>query len=179
MFGQIVGPAATCGKGSGETARALCGMAVSSAIMDHEQHAPPDRREVVVWITLRAAEHGYPVNICEWAGGYGDTGALTWEEHLRLLEPAKLAPYHDALRRAVLARNLRRGGDWHQNAPDGIPVFDDGAIATFSYRAWGGLLAAIWRTETGHPFRYLDFYMDWNVEKAGLDLSPSGASRPC
>jgi hypothetical protein len=119
-----------------------------------------DKREVVAWISYKAAQH-YVVDIGSWAGGGTDPER----------EP-KLVPYHEALHRAVVARRLRRGGDWHQDAKDGIPVFDDGAIGTFSWRAWGGLLAAIWSAEDGRHYTYLDFYMDIYVENAGMTLSP-------
>ncbi len=130
-----------------------------------------DKREVAAWISYKAAEHGYPVDIGDWGGGASYTRAKTWADHLARTEP-RLVPYHDALRRAVLERGLRRGGDWHQSAPDGVPVFDDGAIGTFTYRAWGALMAAIWGPEDGCLYRYLDFYMDSCVTDAGMELSP-------
>jgi len=72
---------------------------------------------------------------------------------------------------AIVARGLRRGGDWHQSAPDGVPVFDDGAVGTFSCRAWGDLMAAVWSGEDGRGYGYMDFYMDSCVEDAGMALS--------
>jgi len=122
--------------------------------------ASVDKREVAAWISYKAAEH-YAVDIGSWPSGGTDRGR----------EP-RLAPYHEALRRAVLARGLRRGGDWHQSANDGVPVFDDGAVGTFSFRAWGGLMAAIWSAADGRTYDYMDFYMDSCVRDAGMDLSP-------
>jgi hypothetical protein len=126
-------------------------------------------REVAAWISYKAAEHGYPVDIGDW-GGF-ETMDGTWAEHVARLQP-RVVPYHEALRRAILARGLRRGGDWHQNARDGVPVFDDGAVGTFSFRAWGDLMAAIWGPEDGCIYGYMDFYMDSCVEDAGMTLSP-------
>lgn len=129
-----------------------------------------ETREVAAWISWRAAEMAHDaVDIGAW-GGF-ETKSGTWEEHLSRLEP-RLVPYHEALRRAVLARGLRRGGDWHQSAPDGVPVFDDGAVGTFTFRAWGDALAAIWGPEDGRVYGYMDFYMDICVRDAGLELSP-------
>ncbi len=121
-----------------------------------------DKREVVSWISYKAAEHGHAVDIGDWSGGTDARG-----------DP-RLVLYHDALRRAVLARKLRRGGDWHQSAKDGVPVFDDGAVGTFTFRAWGSLMAAIWSAEDGRVYDYMDFYMDVCVERAGMRLSPPG-----
>lgn len=131
-----------------------------------------DKREVAAWISYRKAVMArYPVDIGDWGGGASYTKSRTWQEHLSRTEP-RLRPYHDALRPAVLARGLRRGGDWHQRAADGVPVFDDGAIATFSFRAWGALMAAIWGPEDRCSYSYMDFYMDDRVLAAGMTLSP-------
>ena len=122
--------------------------------------ASEDKREVVAWISYNAAQY-YAVDIGSWPSAGTD----------REMEP-RLAPYHEALRRAVLASGLRRGGDWHQDAKDGIPVFDDGAVGTFSWRGWGGLLAEIWSAADGRTYTYMDFYMDSCVTDAGMELSP-------
>ncbi len=84
----------------------------------------------------------------------------------------EFVPYFEALRKDIIARGLRRGGDWHQNAPDGVPVFDDGAIGFFSLRGWGDLMAATWSEEDGRGYSSMDFYMDSCIERAGLTLSP-------
>ena len=110
-----------------------------------------DKREVVAWISDKASDH-YVVNIGLWPSGGTDIE----------FEP-KLAPYYEA---------LRRGGDWHQDAKDGVPVFDDGAVGRFTWRAWGHLLAAIWSAEDRCTYTYMDFYMDSCVTDAGMELSP-------
>lgn len=69
-------------------------------------------------------------------------------------------PYLEAVRAAVLQLRLRRGGDWHQTDERGAPVFSDGTAATFSFRAWGDLLAAVWSEAEGKDYSYMDFYMD-------------------
>jgi hypothetical protein len=53
-----------------------------------------------------------------------------------------------------------------------VPVFDDGAIATFSFRAWGDLMAAIWADTDGRRHGYMDYYMDCCLEDAGIPPSP-------
>ena len=55
---------------------------------------------------------------------------------------------------------LKQGGDWHQNDPKGVPVFNDGTVAMFSFRAWGDLMAALWAEHEDCDYSYMDFYMD-------------------
>lgn len=102
------------------------------------------------------------------AGGREDIGTMggwvegePWDEYLAKVHK-EVRPHYEALRRAIVARGLREGGDWHQTAEDGVPLFSDGTVATFSYRGWGDLLAAIWNSEPGAPaggYGYMDFYM--------------------
>lgn len=94
-----------------------------------------------------------------------------WADYIALID-APAVPHHEALRRAIVERGLRRGGDWHQYGPDGVPVFDDGAIALFSFRGWGDLLAASWAEPDGRDYGYMDFYMDACLEQANIPLSP-------
>ena len=100
------------------------------------------------------------------------TEADRWNGYIANIA-AKFVPHHEALRRAINARGLRRGGDWHQRAPDGVPVFDDGAIGTFSFRAWGDLMAATWSEADGRGYGYMHFYMDSCLQDAGIALSPA------
>ena len=94
-------------------------------------------------------------------GGYPrlrtwDEYKLTWceGEHDRL----------EALREEILQQGLRTSGEHHQNAENGAPVFSDGTAASFSMRAWGDLMAAIWHSETGEDCIYMDFYLSWGEE---------------
>ena len=129
-----------------------------------------EKREVVAWISYRKAETAhYQVDVGGWGGMM--TAEMRWADYIADIDPG-YAAHHEALRAAILARGLRRGGDWHQNAPDGLAVFDDGAIGTFTFRAWGDLMAAVWSGVDGRGYGYMDFYMDGCVTDAGLALSP-------
>lgn len=68
-------------------------------------------------------------------------------------------PYYKAIRKSVIELNIRHTGEEHQNAPDGVPLFSDGKVARFSWRAWGDLMAAIWSEEENEDYSYMDFYM--------------------
>lgn len=115
---------------------------------------------VIGWVSYGEASSQATERIGGWGGviAPGDR----WRDYVAMCgdEPA---PYYEALRREVLRRRLRRGGDWHQNAPDGAPVFADGTVGLFSFRAWGDLMAAIWADADDRDYGYMDFYMDCGV----------------
>lgn len=81
-----------------------------------------------------------------------------WPNYLEAIEPEAL-PYAEALRAEVLERKLKTTGADHQYASDGVPVFSDGTVGLFSYRAWGDLMAAIWSTAEDRDSHYMEFYM--------------------
>jgi hypothetical protein len=130
-------------------------------------------RQVIGWIPYASTDvREYP-DVGGW-GGCIQKGN-SWSDYIADVEEAAV-PYHEALREAVMKSGLRRGGDWHQFSPDGVPVFDDGTIATFSFRGWGDLMAAIWADTDGRCHGYMDYYMDSCVENAGIELSPPRGS---
>lgn len=128
-----------------------------------------DRYAVIGWVSYGSVELLDLPDLGGW-GGWIEHGQR-WADYIDDIEAAK-TPYFEALRQAILARGLRRGGDWHQSSAAGVPVFDDGSVATFTYRAWGDLLAAIWADADSRDYSYVDFYMDYNLAKAGM--TPSG-----
>ena len=80
---------------------------------------------------------------------------MRWNDYLAQMDEAD-HPRLEAIRRKVLADNIREPGDWHQR--EGYPVFDDGTIGSFSFRAWGDLLAAIWSEQDNLDYNYMNFY---------------------
>jgi hypothetical protein len=71
--------------------------------------------------------------------------------------------YYEAIREYVIKNNIKQGGDWHQI--EGIPLFSDNTVGSFSFRAWGDLLAAIWSEYENKDYCYMDFYMDCLIEE--------------
>lgn len=67
-------------------------------------------------------------------------------------------PYVEALRKEIIAKNIRFTGQEHQTAEDGVPVFSDGSVAQFSMRAWGDFLAGTWSEHEDKDYHYMDFY---------------------
>ena len=91
-------------------------------------------------------------------GGWFEAG-MRWEDYL-----TKWKPYThkilERLRSEIIKNNIRCTGDQHQHGNyKSCPVFANGKTATYSYRAWGDLMAAIWSTEDDQDYSYMTFYM--------------------
>ncbi len=89
-----------------------------------------DTRRVVGWLAYASIEMRDCVDVGSWGGSVNKGDC--WNDYIASTDQ-KRVPYYEALRAEILRIGLRRGGDWHQSAPDGVPVFDDGALATFSF----------------------------------------------
>ena len=111
-------------------------------------------RRVVKWIDYDDAGDHEDSRIGGLGGWFGHSH--TWADYLNMFEPGAI-PYLLAMQAAVTRDGIREGGDWHQDC--GVPLFDDGTVATYSYRAWGDLLAAIWSEHDGVSYSYMNFYM--------------------
>ena len=97
-------------------------------------------------------------------GGFFEHG-MRWRDYIETWREERV-PYIEAIRNAVLADDLRVCGDEHEAGM--TPVFDDGAVATFSWRGWGDLMAAIWAEAEDADYCYMDFYMaGWGCQNKG------------
>lgn len=67
--------------------------------------------------------------------------------------------YYESLRKSILDNNLRITGEEHQESDNGAPMFEDGTVGLFSWRAWGDLMAAVWSEKEDKNYNYMDFYM--------------------
>jgi len=93
----------------------------------------------------------------EYIGGMGGWfSGHSYQDYLANFAP-EAAPYIEALAKEIIEKNLRITGEHHQHG-GGIPLFNDGTFALFSFRAWGDLMAAIYTKKTGKQYSYLDFY---------------------
>lgn len=91
-------------------------------------------------------------------GGWFKDG-MRWKDYIENLSEHKI-PYAEAMRKSVIDKAIKHGGDWHQNSDEGTPLFSDNTVASFSFRAWGDILAAIWSTEENKDYCYMDFYVE-------------------
>ena len=59
----------------------------------------------------------------------------------------------------VVRNGYSFGGQDHQSASTGVPVFSDGTCLRASMRSWGYIMAAIYSAIDGINLSYMDFYM--------------------
>lgn len=90
-------------------------------------------------------------------GGWFEAG-MRWADYLEAWRP-KAHPILERLRKEIIKNDIRCTGDQHQNGYPSVPLFANGKVATYSFRAWGDLMAAIWSTEDNKDYSYMSFYM--------------------
>lgn len=121
-----------------------------------------DDIKVIKWISYDDAMELINMNLLKdnYIGGLGGwfQKGYRWKDYKNTFK--KFAhPYQEALREAIIDRNLKYCGNDHQELDYGVPVFSDFTVATYSYRAWGDLMAAVWSTQENKDYSYIDFYM--------------------
>ena len=114
--------------------------------------------KVIDWISFDAAEEKE-----EAVGGMGGffnfkRKGMRWKDYI-IIWNDKIKPYVEAIRESVLEKELKLTGAEHQHGECGVPLFEDGKIASFSYRGWGDLMAAIWSEKEDKDYTYMAFYM--------------------
>ena len=98
------------------------------------------------------------ISIGGMGGWFGfDEKGQRWKNYIDSISK-EFIPYAEAIKESVIANNIRYSGDEHQNKYDGVPVFDDNTIGSFSFRAWGDIMAAIWSEVENKDYSYMDFY---------------------
>ena len=75
-------------------------------------------RRVIGWVSAAGIENRGLVDIGGW-GGFFQKGD-NWTVYIANIDK-EFVPHHESLRLAIIAKGLRRGGDWHQNSQDGAP----------------------------------------------------------
>ena len=89
-------------------------------------------------------------------GGFFSRG-MRWEDYLAIWKE-DIHPRLESLRVAIIEKKVRCNGWQHQNGHPSCPVFEDGTCATYSFRAWGDLMAAVWSSHDNTDYSYMDFY---------------------
>ena len=110
--------------------------------------------KVKEWISYNDAR-----NYTDSIGGMGGffSNGMRWSNYIeRIADDYK--PYYEAVRADVIEKKIRLTGDRHQYGDAGVPLFEDDTVGTFSYRAWGDLMAAIWSEHENKDYSYMDFY---------------------
>ena len=95
-------------------------------------------------------------NTIDEMGGFFSKG-MRWIDYAKIWTEEGLV-FINAIREEILRIELKYAGAAHQYEPDGMPVFEDGTCARFSFRAWGDLMAAVWSEVENKDYSYMDFY---------------------
>lgn len=118
-------------------------------------------KRILKFITFDKAEK-YPENGLGGLGGMFKKG-MRWEDY---------KPYYtnyaheelEQLRSKILENEIRCSGEDHQYNSKSVPLWSDKTVDTYSYRAWGDLMAAIYSTQENKDYCYIDFYVDCPME---------------
>ena len=109
--------------------------------------------DVTEWISMDEAEDK-PESVGGLGGWFSE--GMRWRDYFEDLR-VESKPYIEAIRKEVILKGIRATGEEHQRAY--VPVFSDGTVGRFSWRAWGDLMAAIWSEQDNRDYSYMSFYM--------------------
>ena len=110
---------------------------------------------ITKWINYAEAEN-YEENGFGGLGGFFERG-MRWIDY----KEGFFIPYHEELeilRKSIIDNKIRCTGSEHQFNYEACPLWDNEKTDTYSMRAWGDLMAAIWSTEENKDYSYMDFY---------------------
>lgn len=91
------------------------------------------------------------------SGGVVERG-YRWVHYISLVEEWQ-RPYMEAVREEIIRKGIKWTGKEMQENPKGAPVFNNGKLGLFTWRAWGDLMAATWAERENTDYSYIDFYM--------------------
>ena len=113
--------------------------------------------KVIKFITWKEAEHKKENGLGGMGGFFSD--GMRWEDY-KAAWKEEVHESLEGLRLSIIANQINCTGDEHQHSGyPSVPLFDDGTVATYSYRAWGDLMAAVWSSEYDKDYSYMSFYM--------------------
>ena len=109
------------------------------------------------WITTDEAE-GKEENGLGGMGGFFSEG-MRWKNYKENYVP-KVHEKLEELRRSIIENNIRCTGEERQEGGGNVvPLWSNGKVDTYSWRAWGDLMAAVWSEHENKDYNYMDFYM--------------------
>jgi hypothetical protein len=98
-----------------------------------------------------------PDSVGGMGGWFGWERHDTWQDFLDAFSEEKHG-YFEAIRESVIERGHWIDGGRHQQCDEGVPLFEDGTVGSFSFRAWGDLMAAIKESVDHQRHDYMEFY---------------------
>ncbi|MHB8276395.1 MAG: hypothetical protein ACYDIA_01910 [Candidatus Humimicrobiaceae bacterium] len=112
---------------------------------------------IIRWITNNEArskeENGFGG-----LGGFFEKG-MRWKDYKEQWIPG-IHPMLETLRKSIVKNDIRwTGEEMQENGYDTVPLWSNGKVDTYSWRAWGDLMAAVWSEKENKDYSYIDFYM--------------------
>lgn len=71
-------------------------------------------------------------------------GWVDWDDYPDHTGPGSYDEIFDLVVAAARRDGCRFAGEYHQNGAHGAPLLSDGTVASFTFRGWGGVMAAAW-----------------------------------
>lgn len=116
-----------------------------------------DNISIVKFITYNESDKYEESRFLRGMGGFFQPG-MRWEDYVNHFQP-ELGPLLEKLRVAIVEHNIKMTGAEHQAGREvSVPLFSDNTVATYSFRGWGDLMAAVWSSEEDTNYSYMDFY---------------------
>lgn len=109
------------------------------------------------WITPEEVK-GKEDNGLGGLGGFFHAG-MRWKDYKNRFQK-KVYSMLEELRKSIIKNNIRCTGQQMQE--DGlsvVPLWSNGKVDTYTWRAWGDLMAAVWSEKDKKDYSYMDFYM--------------------
>jgi hypothetical protein len=112
---------------------------------------------IVKWVTLQEARN-LEENRLGGLGGFFQKG-MRWEDYKK--EYIEEVHYMlEILRESITKNEIKwTGEDMQDNGYETYPLWSNGKTDSYSWRAWGDLMAAVWSSEENKDYSYMDFYM--------------------
>lgn len=80
-----------------------------------------------------------------------------WKDYLGAFKE-EVHPALEELRRSILENNIRCTGSEHQYGHSAVPLWSNDKVDSYSMRAWGDLMAAVYSEKEDKNYSYMDFY---------------------
>jgi hypothetical protein len=113
--------------------------------------------KIVKWITNEEAQDKGE-NGLGGMGGFFENG-MRWKDYKEQYVD-EVYPMLETLRKSIIKNRIYWTGKAMQNnGYKTVPLWSNGKVDTYSWRAWGDLMAAVWSEEDNTDYDYMSFYM--------------------
>lgn len=113
--------------------------------------------KIIKWITNNETM-GKEENGLGGMGGFFKDG-MRWEDYKNNYKKVAHKMLEE-LRKSIIENEIKwTGQEMQDNGYETVPLWSNGKVDTYSWRAWGDLMAAVWSTEDNKDYCYMDFYM--------------------